>query len=139
MKKILFIVPILFCIKGYSQTLSVKDIVNIANGQNAKAYLTSKSFELTDENSNPQIYFLNKGTDKEEQVIYETKRRGVVYVLKSLDYLNFLIKQAQKQFHLILKDDQKKDAFYQFGDGIFSIEINMDKIRGRGSIGAGRR
>jgi len=139
MKKFLFIVLILFCIKGYSQTLSFKDIVDIANGKNVKSLLTAKSFTSNDPDANPLIYFLNKGTDKQEEVIYETKRSGVVYVIKSLEYLNSLAKQAQKQFHLILKDDQKTDTFYQFGDMNFTIEINIDKIRGKGSISAGKR
>ena len=130
----LFIIPFLFYLSGYGQALSLKDLVNIANGHNIRTTLSSKSFRTSDQGARLQVYFLNRGTKKEQQVIYEAITGKVVYILINPDYLYSLLKQAQNQYPIVHKDDQGNDMFYQFGDTDIKIDVTIDKTKGIGSI-----
>ncbi len=135
MKKILLLVlALLFCLNVFCQHLTLKDILNMENGRNFRSYLTSKSFVLTNNEGNPQFYYLNKGTKKEEGVVYETRKNGILYVTRDLKFLNTVLKDVKSQFHLLSKNDNDDTAFYSFDGKNLSIYISIDKTQGSGSI-----
>jgi len=120
---ILFFFFVLFSIKSYCQSLSFKDIVFLTQQESAEDFLTSKS--LVVKNNKVETYTLNEGTDKEEKVFFTKK--GVLYDSFNKNYVSSLTVQIRKQFKLIIKNDNRNDTFYQFGDASINIMVNVNK------------
>ena len=137
------LLPALVCIMFYagafSQSVSLKDMQRMQAGPNVKAFLVSKSFAMSNPGSNPEIYFKNKNTDKQERVIYDNQHGGVIYNSRNLAHLTSLISDLQKRFNLMLKNESPKDTFYQFGDAKVTIYVNINKSHGAGSISLSKK
>ncbi len=139
MKKLLFFIPaLLFCVNTFGQTLTFKDLLNLANGQDVKAYLISKSFTLTDNTDKIEFYYLNKGTKSEQRVMYVPNKNGISYNTRDLHYVNGIIKEAGKKLHLMLTDDNSQTTFYSFSGLNVDLHININKIQGVGVISIGK-
>jgi hypothetical protein len=139
MKKLFFIAPLLLCLNGFGQTLSLQEVLNLPNLKDVKSFLTAKSFEQTSQDVNFQVYLLNKGTNKQEKLVYTPQRVAVAYSTSNLDYLNSMVQQAQKQLQLVTKNDNESAAFYQFSDANFNIMININKLKGSGTVGVAKK
>jgi hypothetical protein len=141
MKKILLLVAIvlLFGVNVFSQSITLKDIQGMEAGHNTKAILASKLFVLSNLGDNPEIYYKNENTSKQERVVYEKQRNGVLYSIRDLGHLKTILSDLQKQYNLILKDDSPKDSFYQFANATLSVFVNVNKVKGSASVSLSKR
>jgi len=126
MKKILFIILALtLWLNAHGQSLSVKDMANIvADGDNAKELLTSKSFKQVGLSAGPLVSYVKNSHTNQEEKIYLSET-SVSYLTKNKDYINNLLKQLQKGFHLISKDDNPSYKFFQFQDSQSQVSVNI--------------
>jgi len=126
MKKFLLISFLLtICANAFGQSITFRDIVFLTHQQSGKTFLTTKSFTLLEQKNDYERYALNEHTDKEERVFYSHK--SILYNSLDKNYIRSLISQIQKQYTLIIKDDNTDYTFYQFGDPSINIMVNINK------------
>ena len=127
MKKTFLIFPcLLFYLQSHGQSITFDKLYNLLKEKDVKAYVTSKQLGFIKDNEAYPIdrYIKNPNTSNEELIGYD-KKPMVEYRTSNLIFMNALIKQIK--FPLILKDDDRKQAYYQFGDTHLMIMINIDK------------
>ncbi|HZY37924.1 MAG TPA: hypothetical protein VFE53_14800 [Mucilaginibacter sp.] len=72
--------------------------------------------------------FKNKETDSSERVIFNISPihgTSCSYWSADTSFVHVILKQIQKQQHLIFKDPSREDTYYQFGDDHFEIRVDI--------------
>lgn|GEM_PF-6589224 len=144
MKRLFLIITfIAFYINANSQSLTFKDLLNLANQASSKPFLTPRKFILENEDNRVEQYIKNKGTDSCETVtFYKPGGHGARCSYWSADsaYVHTILIQIQKQYHLIFKDFGPGENYYQFGDEHMDIRVDMEKKSpGSGHVSVGKK
>jgi len=117
-----------FCINGDAQSLTFKDLLYLKTQKSANDFLTAKGYISSNLNAPVmEIYYKNKGTNKEEKIEFSIHKNKAYVSYHMLDtaYIHILLKQLYKQYRLILKDEGQLETFYRFGDLHINIMVDI--------------